>query len=471
MEREILTTKRKALSINLQDDIYGSFAEIGAGQETARFFFTAGGASGTVAKTISAYDKSFSDHLYAKSHTGRYVSEERLKQMLQSEYEEVSSVLGEKRGHDTRFFAFANTVTTLNYSKTNEGHGWIGMMFQLEKQDKPNMVIMHVDLLENDALLQQSTLGIIGVNLIYACYHHYDRPNIFIQSLLDNLASDRITVNMLRMHGPQLDYIDNRLLGVQLVKNEMCTATIFDRYGNIQTPADMLYKKNVIVMRGNFRPITYAGFDVLKSSFHTFKEEMPFDKENTLSVCEITLHNLLQKGELDERDFLQRVDLLNENGQNVMVSNIRYFYKLSEYFSHFRIKNIRMVLGAETLKKVLEPHYYEDLKGGILEAFGALFTKNTKLYVYPRYEKEDDRFITACMVMKEDNSLWHLYQYLIHKEKIMDIKNANKNYMDVYSREVAAMIAEGNKQWEKHVPRYVANSIKEKGLFGYGNDA
>ena len=467
MNRELLTTKRKALSINLQEGIYGSFAEIGAGQEVAREFFTAGGASGTVAKTISAYDKSFSDHLYDKSKSGRYVSEERLLKMLNKEYCELTNLLSKKRADDTRFFSFADTIATINYHKNNKANGWLGMMFQLKPGDKPNIVLMHVELLENDSLLQQATIGIMGVNLIHACFNHYLRPNIFIQSLIDNLSTDRINVTMLRMMGPQLDYIDNRLLGVQLVKNEMCTATIFDRDGKIQSPSDMLYNKNVIALRGSFRPITYVGFDVLKSSFHTFKNEMPFDKENTLSICEITLNNLLQKGELDERDFLQRVDLLNENGQNVMVSNIRYFYKLSQYFSEFKIKNLRLVLGAHTLKKVLDSDYYKDLKGGILEAFGDLFTNNTKLYVYPKLDKATNKLITACMLMKEDDSLWYLYQYLIHNEKIVDIVNVNQKYMNIYSRDVIHMIENGEEGWEEYVPKNVAKAIIEKELFGY----
>jgi len=467
MEREILTTKRKALRINLRDDIYGSFAEIGAGQEVARFFFMAGGASGTIAKTISAYDKSFSDHLYDTTHSRRYVSEERLTDMLDKEYDELSHLLSEKRGENTLFFTFADTLSTINFTKTNEGNGWLGMKFQLEKGQKPNVVVMHVELLENDTFLQQSTIGIMGVNLIYACYMHYKTPNIFIQSLLDNLSTDRIRVTMLRMSGPQLDYIDNRLLGVQLVKNDMCIATFFDRNGKIQSPAEMLYKKNVIALRGSFRPITYAGFDVLKSSFKTFKKELPFDKENTLSVCEITLNNLLQKGEFNAMDFLQRVDLLNENGQHVMVSNLRYFYKLAQYFSQFKILNIRLVLGVDTLSKVLEEHYYEDLKGGILEAFGALFIKNMKLYVYPGFDAVEEQRKTACKLMKETNSLWPLYQYLLQQEKIMDMEEVNSKYMNLSSQTVVNMIEDGKAGWENFVPKSIARSIKAKELFGF----
>jgi len=466
MEREILTTTRKALRINMNPDIFGTFAEIGGGQEVSRTFFRAGGASNTIAKSVSAYDKSYSDYFYNNNKSGRYVSEDRLVKMLKKEYEEIVTLLKDKRPEGTCFFAFANTVATINYSKDIEGQGWIGMRFQLHPSSEPNEVVMHVNFLENESTLQQNTLGIIGVNLVFACFHYHERPNLFIQSLLDELSTDRININMLRMSGPDMNYVDNRLLGVQLVKNRMCTATLFDRYGKICQPADYLYKKNVLAFRGSFRPITYVGFDMLKTSYSIFKKDADYEKENTIALCEITLNNLLQEGSFDERDFLDRVDILNGMGQNVMVSHIREYYKLVKYFSQFKIKNLRIVIGALTFLKVLEKRYYDDLPGGILEAFGKLFTKNMKMYVYPALHDRTGELLTSHDVLMQDD-LKYLYNYLCANSRIIDIKNANKKYLHIYSHDVLKMIHESNPDWENYVPKYISSRIKEKNLFGY----
>ncbi|MFH2095033.1 MAG: TonB-dependent receptor, partial [Bacteroidota bacterium] len=301
MKHEVISIKNKALKLNLNPLIYGTIAEIGGGQEVARAFFQAGGASGTVAKTISAYDKTFSDYFYNNNKSGKYVSDNRLSKMLGKEYDDLVKILSGHRDKRTQFFVFADTVETLNFQKTNMGQGWMGVKFQLKPGGEPNEVIIHVNLLEKDSLLQQYTLGTLGVNLIYACFHYHNKPNTFLQSLMDNLDRDRVEINMAQMRGPELDYVDNRLLSVQLVKNEMTNATMFDRYGNVHQPADMLYKKNVLAFRGSFRPITYVGFDMLKSSHGVFKKEIPdYSKETTISICEMTMNNLLDEGDLDE---------------------------------------------------------------------------------------------------------------------------------------------------------------------------
>lgn len=466
MEREILSTNRKALRINLDSTTYGTIAEIGGGQEVARNFFQAGGASGTVAKSISAYDKLFSDRLYNKNRSGRYVSEVRLSKMLRTEYEEVIKILAEHREDKCRFFAFGNTVTTLNYNKDNYSHGWLGMRFQKKSNTDPNEVVLHVNLLENDGLLQQQTLGILGVNLIFACYYLNDRPNVFLKSLLDNLSNDRIEITLVRMIGPDLAYVDNRLLSVQLVSNRMTYATMFDRNGDVQQPSEMLYKKNVMAFRGSFRPITYVGFDMLKTSYSVFKRDEDYEREQTLSLCEITLNNLLEEGELDERDFLDRVDLLNGMGQNVMVSNFREYYKLVSYFSQFKITNLRIVIGIPTFLNVLDRSYYKHLKGGILEAFGKLFVKNMKLYVYPTIDPEIRELITSKN-LPLPGDLKYLYRYLIENRKIIDLENVRKEVLPIKSREILKMIKEDKAGWEYKVPVYVEEFIKKNKIFGY----
>jgi hypothetical protein len=476
MEREILSTNRKALRINLNGMIYGSFAEIGGGQEVARHFFQAGGASGTVAKTISAYDKSFSDKLYNKNRPGRYVSQGRLQKMLDTEYNELTTLLGGLRQPETTFFAFADTVETLNFEKSNDAHGWIGVKYQYSPGTEPNQVVLHVDLKENDALLQQQTLGILGVNLLFACYYHHDRPNEFLRSLFDSLSRDRIEISMIRMSGPDLAYVDNRLLAVQLVKNGMTNAVMFDRKGDVQQPSDMLYKKNVLAFRGSFRPITYVGFDMLKSSYGIFKKDRHYQRDNTIAVCEMTLNNLLEEGELDERDFLDRVDILNGMGQNVMVSTFREYYKLVGYFSRFRIGRLRIVIGIPTFLNVLEEKYYEKLRGGILEALGRLFPENVKFYVYPTISAVslDDRSPSGELLTSRNlalpEKLKPLYDYLISCRKIIDIKEVKKERLYISSPYVLKMIKENIPGWELMVPNYIEEVIKTKRLFGYSGD-
>ncbi len=468
IEREVWDSNRKALFINLDTSIYGSFAEIGGGQEVARCFFQSGGASGTVARTVSAYDMAFSDYLYGKSPTRRYVSEERLMQMLKKEYDSLETLLKKQRGSDTRFFAFANTVATLNYRKDNEAHGWIGVRFQLKPNTKPNDVILHVRLLENDNLLQQKTLGTLGVNLIYACYYNYQYPNSFLKSLLEDISEDRVEIDMVRMQGPDLNYVDNRLLAVQLVKNGMTPVTMFDRHGNVQQPSDMLYKKNIMLIRGSFRPITYVGFDMLKTGFSLFKKEVGYDKDaqNTEVLCEITLNNLIESDDFNERDFLDRVDILSGMGQNVMVSNFREFYRLAEWFQRFRINNIRMVMGALTFQNVINKKYYSHLRGGMMEAFGKLFMKNLKVYVYPGQSEKRNEVITIENIPVADD-IKHLFQHLKENEFILDVPGYKTEVLPYFSHLVLQKIKDQDPEWEQMVPKYVSAFIKTHKLFGY----
>jgi len=404
--------------------------------------------------------------MYNEKKPGRYVSEARLLKMLDKEFQHLTELLSQRRKEPTRFFVFANTVATLNYKKDNICHGWLGMKFQLTAEEEPNEVILHVRLHENDALLQQTSLGILGVNLIYACFNYHDKPNTFLQSLLDSLSQDRVEITMIRMRGRNLDYVDNRLLAVQLVNNGMTNAIMFDRNGNVQQPSDMLYKKNVLAFRGSFRPITYVGFDMLKTSYSIFKRDEDYDKYNTMSLCEITMDNILSEGNIGERDFLDRVNILNGMGQNVMVSNIREYYKLVEYFSQFEIKNLRIVLGVLTFIKVLDAKYYKNLRGGILEALGKLFPENTKLYIYPALKNSGDDLLTSKNIELSDD-LKYLYNYLIYNRKIIDITDANRKYLHIFSHEVLEMIKKENKNWEKNVPVYISKFIKKEKIFGY----
>lgn len=469
MEREILSTKQKALIINLDNTKYGTFAEIGGGQEVARAFFQAGGASGTIAKTISAYDKTYSDYYYDSKDKERYVSEARLKKMLSHEYNEMLSILAEKARPDQRFFVFANTVETISFKKDNQGNGWLGVKFELSQRGAPNEVVVHVRLKENDSLLQQQTLGTLGVNLIWACYNHTSTPNTFLQSLLDNLDTDRVEITMARMTGPDLQWLDNRLLGVQLVKNGMTPAVMFDRYGNVQQPSDMLYRKNVLAFRGSFRPITYVNLDMLKTSYAIFKTDEDYSRDSTISLCEITLNNLMSEGEFHERDFLDRVDLLNHMGQHVMISKFREYYKLVDYFGRFKLKKLRIVIGYPTFEKVFDPVYYTDLRGEILEAFGSLFPNNMKFYIYPMLDKSTGNLLHS-QDLNLSPELRCLYDYLLSTRKIIDIKNAKKEWLSITSNEVLRLMQEGDRRWEAMVPKHVREIVKQRCLFDYKCD-
>lgn len=463
MAQEIIPTNRKALKINIDTPFYGSFAEIGGGQEVARHFFRAGGASLTVAKTISAYDKSFSDALYNEGEKGRYVSEDRLIKMLNEEFEQTNKLLHEE-GSEKLFFAFANTIEILNFAKTNKGNGWMGVKFQLTPDVKPNTVVLHVRLLENDGILQQATIGVLGVNLLYACYYYSQYPNVFLQSLLDNLSKDRLRITMIRMSGPDLDYVDNRLLAVQLVKHGISHAIMFDKDGQVQQPSDMLYKKNVLALRGQFKPITKIAVDVMNQSLNLFKKDEDYEPDNTLFFCELTLNDITNKGIIDEKDFLERVNMLNLMGQNVLVSDIREFHNLTAYFSQFNIKQLRIIIGVPILETVLDKSSYTELDGGILEALAMLFPKNTKMYIYPTKKSKCNDLITSQNVFV-DADVQNLYGYLIKNRLILDIIPDLIDDLSMRSAKVLELIKSRNEEWKKYVPEIVAEHIVSKKLF------
>ena len=465
MKNEILSPSNKALKINLDHSIFGTIAEIGGGQEVAREFFRAGGASKTVAKSISAYDKNFSDSIY-QAKSGRYVSEARLIKMLDTEYTEVETILKSQRGKNTRFFAFANTVETINYKKNNKGHGWIGVRFQHKPNSAPNDVLLHIILHENDTFLQQGTLGILGINLIFACFFYNTDSDDFLVSLMDNLSTSRVEINMVSMTGPVFKKVDNRLLSVQLVKHGMTPVTVFDRHGQVHQPGDMFFEKDLMVLRGSFRPVTYLEMDMLKSGYALFKKDINYQKDTNIVICEITLNNLLDEGTFHEKDFLERVELLNGMGQNVMISNFKEFYRLSSYLSQFKINQLRMVLGADILKKIFDERYYQDLNGGLLEAIAKLFGRKVKLYIYPYFSGGKKKAITSSNI-EISKPLNKLYGFLIDNKIILDIETEKVIESAGTNKIIADMIKKKVKGWEKFVPVYISENIKKKGLFGY----
>lgn len=459
-----LTTQEKALRINLSRAIYGSFAEIGAGQEVAANFFKVGGASGTIAKTISAYDMKFSDAIYGVC--DRYVCEDRLLQMLDHEY----VLLPERLPHrieNTRFFAFADTVESLNYERTNQGHGWMGLRFQLRPQTEPNECVIHVKMHDTDPLQQQLALGIIGVNMLYACMFLTD-PEQILLSLLDGLTTRRIEVDMFRLTGPDFKHVDNRLMALKMVKNGFTKAAMFGPQGNVMQPSDELYKKHVLVLRGRFRPPTHVNVDMLLASRRHFRREPDVDRSKIVLLTELTLNDLSSGGKIDERDFLHRADIICSLGQSVLISNYFEYYRLVDYLSRItKGKKIGIIMGIHALQKVFEEKTYVNIRGGILECFASLFGHNVKLYIYPALNPGGELFRLAHFETQLPANLKSLFRYLMDNNKLEDINDANTKNLHIISDNVLAMIKRGESGWEKFVPHKVEEAIKKYGLFDY----
>ncbi len=462
------SVKSKALRINLNTDIYGTFAEIDAGQETVRNFFRAGGASGTIAKTMSAYDKDFSDAIYGAEKDGRYVTESRLKKMLGHEINLVEHRLSRSKHPSKIFFTYANTVATIDFSKKFKGHGWVGIRFQLDPLEDYNEIVVHLRFKETDATLQQETLGILGVNLIYGAYYLNDNPKELIKSFYDNLDNHKLEIDMINFSGPRFMYVDNRLMSLQLLKYGMTNAVMFGPDGNNMLPAQVLYKKNILALRGSFRPVTKVNMDMFEKSKKLFFAENKVKEENTQIIFEITLSNLKQEGEINERDFLDRAELLCSLGQNVMITNYQQYYKLVEYFSEFTKARMGLTMGVYNLIEIFDEKYYRDVSGGILEAFGKLFYRDLKVYMYPYHDQETDEYITSEN-LKVHPRMKELYKFFKHNGRLVNIDDFNKDIMDIFSRTVLKMIKNGEKGWEEMLPEGVPQIIKQKRLFGYVN--
>jgi len=464
-----LATKQKALFINLDKDIYGSFAEIGAGQDVAGNFFKAGGASGTIAKTMSAYDMIYSDAIYGVSSDKRYVSETRLLSMLEHEYGLLIERLAENRGAATKFFAFSDTIAALNYQKTNDAHGWMGVRFQLEPNGGYNDVILHVKLLDNENTLQQQAVGVLGVNLMYACFNYHEDASVFIKSLMDDLSTDRVQIDMIRFEGPDFVHVDNRLMSLRLVKFGFSDVAVFGPDGKNLPPMDALYKKNIVVIRGRFRPLVNVHMDMLTNGVKQYMEEPDVNENNVLVVAELTLQALKERNaaddeDIDEKDFLDRVDILCSLGQTVLISNFHEYYKLVAYLSKITKLKMGMVLGYPNLEYIFSEEHYRDLPGGILESFATLFSRKVKLFIYPTLRNGG---ILNCLRFFPPPHLIDLYRYLIANNKIEDITHYNEKNLQIQTDNVLKMIKEGAADWESLVPAEVAAIIKERSLFGY----
>lgn len=462
----IPSTKSKALRINLNENIYGSFAEIGAGQETVRNFFRAGGASGTIAKTMSAYDKDFSDSIYGIEEDNRYVTESRVKTMLSHEINLIEQRLPRSKHPDRLFFSYANTVATIDFAKKFKGHGWVGIKYQVEPDGDYNEIVLHIRFHENEATLQQNTLGTLGVNLIYGAFYKFNEPKKLLRYLYDHIDQDKIEIDTINFSGPQFSEVDNRLMSLQLVKNGMTQAVMFGPDGKNILPAAILYKKNILALRGSFRPVTKVNIDMYEKSLDIFKKEKKVDEDKTIVIFEITLSNLRAEGEINEEDFMSRARLLCSLGHTVMISNFQEYYKLVEYFSAYTKKRMGLALGVNNMIDIFDEKYYRHLSGGILEAFGKLFFKDLKVYVYPMLDPDTGEY-TNSDNLKVHPRMKELYKFFKYNGKVVDIEDFDKSHLNIFSRTVLKMIKNNEAGWEKLLPEGVSEIIKQKELFGY----
>jgi hypothetical protein len=458
-------THQKALRINLDPRWYGTIAEIGAGQEVVRWFFRVGGAAGTVAKSISAYDMAVSDAVYGKA--DRYVSSGRLQGMLDHEFQLNVERLDAERGDENCFFAFADTVVARSFRGGNECHGWMGVKFQAQPHDEPSQIVMHVRMLDVEGWSQQEALGIVGVNLLYGAFFHHHEPDKLIESLLDRLTTGRIEIDMIQFRGIEFRRVDNRLMALKLVQIGLSGVAMFGPDREVLQPSEVLRKQAVLVERGSFRPPTHVNLDMLESAKARFEEDPAVSGKKVLALTEITMRNLLAGGaEVDRRDFLARAELLAACGMTVLITDYFDYYRLAAYIAERTSERIGIVMGVPSLIDLFDEKNHAQLPGGILESFGRLFKNDLKLYVYPVQPSSDDELKTVDDI-KVRPELQPLYDYLWGRGSFVHLGNYRPEYLRIFSRDVLRRIAADDDSWETMVPAEVAELIKRRCFFGY----
>ena len=461
----VVDTHQKALQINLDPRWYGTVAEIGAGQEVARWFFRVGGAAGTIAKSMSAYDMSVSDAVYGTA--ARYVSRPRLQAMLDHEFGLNLDRLGPRRGDTTSFFAFADTVVARSFAGSDECHGWMGVKFQSRARDEASQIVVHVRMLDLEASAQQEALGIVGVNLLYGAFFVHHEPERLVESLLDQLTVGRVEIDMIEFRGIEFRSVDNRLMALQLVQLGLSGAAMFGADREVLQPSEVLRKKAVLVERGSFRPPTLVNIDMLECAAATFRSAPGMADVALLPLMEVTMRNLRGEGsEVDRRDFLARADLLAACGMTVLVSDFFEYYRLAAYLSERTSERIGIVMGIPSLVDLFDERYYARLPGGILESFGRMFKNDLRLYVYPLRRNEDEELSTVDN-LQVGGELQPLFDYLRGRGSFVALDNYRAEYLRIFSRDVLARIAARDPSWEDMVPPAVADAIRSRGFFGY----
>lgn len=461
-------TSQKALRLNLDDKKYGTIVEIGAGQEVARHFFLAGAAAGTIAKTMSAYDMQFSDAIYGVQSDGRYVSKARVKAMMEQEFDLVVERVSDGRPKASRYFAYAATVAAKSFNRKNECHAWCGIRIQMYPGAEPSNLKVHVRMNDDNAEAQQQALGVLGVNLIYAAYYYFENPKMIIDSLTDNIKRGRIEIDSIEFIGPYFEDIDNRAINLHLIRSWKTRAIMFKPDGSISVPAEMLYKKNVITIRGSFRPVTNLNVDMIEQGKKAFFEQQGIHEDNTIVIAEISLNDAKgQDNHVPEEDIVQRVQILNALGYNVMVSDYTRYFKLREYFRQYTKMQIGIVVGIINIRQIFDEDSYRGVEGGILEGFGKLFPDNTRMFIYPELNEEGE--IREFSELKVQEHLRFLYRHLLENDYLTGLENSDKALFKIFSRDLLKALKSGPGDWEKSVPSLVAEQIKENGFFEFKN--
>jgi hypothetical protein len=453
---------RKAQRINLDAEIHGTFAEIGAGQECVRWFFRVGGAAATVAESVSAYDMAVSDARYGPS--DRYVSRQRLRAMLDREFELLLAQLDAKRGATTSFFVFANTVAARSYSRPQDGDGWLGVRFQQQPRAEPSEIIIHARLFDTENVREQEALGLLGLNLLYGAHYLHADPVVLIRGLMDDLSPGRVEIDMIRFDGPLFRELDNRLMSLQLVEQGFTDAAMFQANGEVVHPAEVLYKKPLVVERGSFRPITNTTLDMLERSMAQCQENLPPGAAAPVAILEMSLRNLMEGDQVDHADFLDRVDVLGALGKIVMISRFSTYVPLPAFLRRYTHEPIVFPIGIPHMKEVLDGRYYADLEAGILEAIGQLFKGDVRLYVYPSADPETGKLVTLD-TLAVPPPLVPLVDYLKAQRRIEPIRGLPAAPHEAMPREVLRRLQAGDVTWESLVPELATRLIKARHLF------
>ncbi|MBN4066651.1 hypothetical protein JYU14_01035 [Simkania negevensis] len=454
-----VTVTQKATRLNRDTRKYGSIAEIGAGQEIARWFFYVGGAAGTVAKTVSAYDMKLSDEFYGPC--SRYVSRQRLYSMLDYEYNQLVNTL---RSEEKTFFAFANTVAASSFQSSRIGEGWLGIRFQTEPHGEPNDIIIHVRLFDKDNKIQQKILGVLGVNFIYGAMFYAKDPTRLIASLIDDIEEGRVEIDLIKFAGPCFNKVDNRLMSFALLQKKLTRAIVFSDSGEIVQASEFLYKKPLMIERGTFRPVTNVALNLLEVALKQYSKELHIETDEPIVLMEITTRNWGEGSEVDIEDFLARIEMLQSLNKRVLVSNYRRDFRLVAYLAHYTNQQIGIAMGIPHLRQIFREDFYTDLEGGILESFGKLFQKNVKLYIYPMKDRRTGRIITA-ETLEVPHNLRYLYQHMLENGFIESIEEYDRDSINVFPKEVVDKIQQGDPSWKDLVPAPVADIILAKGYF------
>ena len=469
MTTETMTTLQKAFAFNMDQDKYGTIAEIGAGQEVSSCFFKAGGASGTIAKTISAYDMAFSDAIYGEEEDKRYVTESRLKKMLDKEFRLVVQRVSDKRPLTSTYFAFADTVAAKSYRQRGECHGWMGVKLQLSPQSDPCDILLHIRMLDKSNVLQQEAVGILGVNLIYGAFHYYNNTEKLIRSLGDNLDWGRLEVDLIRFTGHCFVNVDNRLMALKLVEMDLADAVVFAAdQKTLVHPSELFYRRDILVMRSMFRPVTHVSVDMMKSGMDILKKTPAVNPQTAMTVPEISVSEMRRQGVFDMQDILNRVDCMNLLNYPVIVSNYLRYFRVSDFLGRYTNGKVAFVLGIPNLETLFDDAYYEGLKGGILGAFAALFDRDTRLFIYPMRSPDKPEEVITADTFPVSEHLKYFYYYLKATNQILPVEKYVDANMHIWPEDVLEKIKHGRGDWETSVPEIVTREIARRRLFDFG---